>query len=141
MRVTGSGDPRQPVEKTIPGKLPQRKITTTAAAGYSLTVTRSGVASGLVAEVYDEGFVAKRMEMGAVIGARPGPMWSGNGRCRGRRDFAGRPDRPDGWGATGSSGPIRRNPFIPAGLRCKRAIPPGTEDPAALPPAGSDPLD
>lgn len=71
MRVTGSGDPRQPVEKTIPGKLPQRKITTTAAAGYSSYGNQIGVASGLVAEVYDEGFVAKRMEMGAVIGAAP----------------------------------------------------------------------
>ncbi|HHU81658.1 MAG TPA: phosphoribosylformylglycinamidine synthase [Firmicutes bacterium] len=71
MRVTGSGDPRQEVEKTLPGKLPQRKITTGAAAGYSSYGNQIGVASGLVAEVYDEGFVAKRMEMGAVIGAAP----------------------------------------------------------------------
>ncbi|NLY88019.1 MAG: phosphoribosylformylglycinamidine synthase [Firmicutes bacterium] len=71
MRVTGSGDPRQEVEKTLPGKLPQQQITTGAAAGYSSYGNQIGVASGLVAELYDEGFVAKRMEMGAVIGAAP----------------------------------------------------------------------
>lgn len=71
MRVTGSGDPRRKVEDTLPGKLPQRKITTGAAAGYSSYGNQVGVATGLVAELYDEGFVAKRMEMGAVIGAAP----------------------------------------------------------------------
>ena len=71
MRVTGSGDPRQLVAETRPGKLPQRQITTKAAAGYSSYGNQIGVASGLVAEIYDEGFVAKRMEMGAVIGAAP----------------------------------------------------------------------
>lgn len=71
MRVTGSGDPRTPVSETLPGKLPQRKITTEAAAGYSSYGNQVGLATGHVAEVYDEGFIAKRMEIGAVIGAAP----------------------------------------------------------------------
>jgi len=71
MRVTGSGDPRTSIENTLSGKLPQRKITTGAAAGYSSYGNQVGLATGQVAEVYDEGFVAKRMEIGAVIGAAP----------------------------------------------------------------------
>jgi len=69
MRVTGSGDPRTPVEKTLSGKLPQRKITLGAAAGYSSYGNQIGLSTGLVTEIYDEGYVAKRMEIGAVIGA------------------------------------------------------------------------
>ena len=69
MRVTGSGDPRTPVEKTLKNKLPQRKITLGAAAGYSSYGNQIGLSTGLVQEVYDEGYVAKRMEIGAVIGA------------------------------------------------------------------------
>jgi len=71
MRVTGSGDPRRPLEETLPGKLPQRKITRDAAHGYSSYGNQIGLATGLVAEIYDEGYVAKRMEIGAVIGAAP----------------------------------------------------------------------
>jgi phosphoribosylformylglycinamidine synthase len=71
MRVTGSADPRISIEATLPGKLPQRKITTGAAAGYSSYGNQIGLATGQVAEVYDEDFVAKRMEVGAVIGAVP----------------------------------------------------------------------
>jgi phosphoribosylformylglycinamidine synthase len=71
MRVTGSGDPRTSVEGTLPGKLPQRKITVGAAAGYSSYGNQIGLATGQVAEVYHEGFVAKRMEVGAVIAAAP----------------------------------------------------------------------
>lgn len=71
MRVTGSGDPRVSVADTLPGKLPQRKITTGAAAGYSSYGNQIGLATGQVAEIYDEGFIAKRMEVGAVIGAGP----------------------------------------------------------------------
>ncbi|MEL1134741.1 phosphoribosylformylglycinamidine synthase [Desulfitobacterium sp. THU1] len=71
MRVTGSGDPRAKVEETLPGKLPQRKITTGAAAGYSSYGNQIGLATGQVAEVYDEDFIAKRMEIGAVIAAAP----------------------------------------------------------------------
>ncbi|WP_240986789.1 phosphoribosylformylglycinamidine synthase [Acididesulfobacillus acetoxydans] len=71
MRFSGSGDPRRPLGETLPGKLPQRKITTGAAAGYSSYGNQIGLATGQVAEVYDEGFMAKRMEIGAVIGAAP----------------------------------------------------------------------
>lgn len=71
MRVTGSGDPRTKVEDTIEGKLPQRKITLGAAHGYSSYGNQIGLATGQVAEIYDEGYVAKRMEIGAVIGAAP----------------------------------------------------------------------
>ncbi|HWR60554.1 MAG TPA: phosphoribosylformylglycinamidine synthase, partial [Clostridia bacterium] len=71
MRVTGSADPRTSIEATLPGKLPQRKITTGAAAGYSSYGNQIGLATGQVSEVYDESFVAKRMEIGAVIGAAP----------------------------------------------------------------------
>ena len=71
LRVTGSGDPRAKVSDTIKGKLPQRKITLEAAHGFSSYGNQIGIATGLVSEVYDEGFVAKRMEVGAVIGAAP----------------------------------------------------------------------
>ncbi len=71
MRVTGSADPRQNIEYTLEGKLPQKKITTEAAHGYSSYGNQIGLATGQVAEIYDEGYVAKRMEIGAVIGAAP----------------------------------------------------------------------
>lgn len=71
MRVTGSGDPRTPFEDTLIGKLPSRMITTTAAAGYSSYGNQIGLATGQVTELYDEGYMAKRMEIGAVIGASP----------------------------------------------------------------------
>lgn len=71
MRVTGSGDPRTPVKDTLPGKLPQSKITKGAAAGYSSYGNQIGLATGQVAEIYHPGYVAKRMEVGAVIGAAP----------------------------------------------------------------------
>lgn len=71
MRVTGAGDPTVPVSETIPGKLPQRKIVTTAAAGYSSYGNQIGLATGQVDEIYHPGYVAKRMEIGAVIGAAP----------------------------------------------------------------------
>lgn len=71
MRVTGSADPRTTLEDTLPGKLMQRKITTEAAHGYSSYGNQIGLTTGQVAEVYDENFVAKRMEIGAVIARRP----------------------------------------------------------------------
>lgn len=71
MRVTGSGDPRTPYDKTLVGKLPQRKITQGAAAGYSSYGNQIGLATGLVEEYYHNRFVTKRMEVGAVIGAAP----------------------------------------------------------------------
>jgi len=71
MRVTGSGDPRTQIGDTLPGKLPQRKITVGAAEGYSSYGNQIGLSTGQVTEIYDDGFVAKRMEIGAVIAAAP----------------------------------------------------------------------
>lgn len=71
VRVTGCGDPREGIENTLGGKLPQRKITTGAATGYSSYGNQIGLATGHVAEIYHEDFVAKRLEIGAVIGAVP----------------------------------------------------------------------
>ncbi|MBS6936980.1 MAG: phosphoribosylformylglycinamidine synthase [Clostridium sp.] len=71
MRVTGAGDPLTPFEQTIKGKLPQKKIVTTAAAGYSSYGNQIGLATGQVNEIYHPGYVAKRMEVGAVVGAVP----------------------------------------------------------------------
>ncbi len=71
MRVTGAADPTVSVNETIEGKLPQRKIVQTAAAGYSSYGNQIGLATGLVDEIYHEGYAAKRMEIGAVVGAAP----------------------------------------------------------------------
>ncbi|MBQ3269726.1 MAG: phosphoribosylformylglycinamidine synthase [Clostridia bacterium] len=71
MRVTGAADPTRSVDETIPGKLPQRQLVTTAAAGYSSYGNQIGLATGLVEEIYHDGYAAKRMEIGAVIGAVP----------------------------------------------------------------------
>ncbi len=71
MRVTGGGDPRAPLSQTTPGKLPQRKLAATAAAGYSSYGNQIGLATGHVAEVYHPGYIAKRLECGAVVGAAP----------------------------------------------------------------------
>ncbi len=71
MRVTGAADPRVPVSETIPGKLPQRKLVTTAANGYSSYGNQIGLATGQVNELYHPGYAAKRMEIGAVVGATP----------------------------------------------------------------------
>ncbi len=105
MRVTGAGDPRKPLNETIPGKLPQRKLCQTAAAGYSSYGNQIGLATGHVAELYHDGFVAKRLECGAVVGAAPA--------CNVRRErpapgdvvvlLGGRTGRDGIGGATGSS--------------------------------------
>ena len=71
MRVTGAGDPRKSLSETLAGKLPQRKICQTAAAGYSSYGNQIGLATGHVAELYHEGFIAKRLECGAVVAAAP----------------------------------------------------------------------
>jgi len=71
MRVTGAADPLQSAASTLPGKLPQRKICRTAAAGYSSYGNQIGLATGHVHEIYHPGYAAKRMEVGAVIGAAP----------------------------------------------------------------------
>lgn len=71
MRITGSGDPRVPVQDTLPNKLPTRKICRGAAQGYSSYGNQIGIATGLVDEIYHPGYVAKRAEIGAVVGAVP----------------------------------------------------------------------
>lgn len=71
MRITGAGDPRMPLKDTLPGKLPQRKITIEAAKGYSSYGNQIGLATGEVTEYYHPGYVAKRMEIGAVVAAAP----------------------------------------------------------------------
>ena len=71
MRVTGAADPLQPVSETLPGKLPQRSITTTAARGYSSYGNQIGLCTGMVDEIYHPGYAAKRMEVGAVMAAAP----------------------------------------------------------------------
>ena len=71
MRLTGAADPLVPVSETIPGKIPQRKLVTTAAAGYSSYGNQIGLATGIVDEIYHPGYAAKHMEVGAVIAAAP----------------------------------------------------------------------
>ncbi len=105
MRVTGSADPRTSVAETLPGKLPQRKITTGAAAGYSSYGNQIGLATGQVTEIYDEDFVAKRMEIGAVIGAAPKSSVVREAPVEGDLIIllGGRTGRDGCGGATGSS--------------------------------------
>ena len=105
MRLTGGGNPLTPVEQTLVGKLPQRKLVTTAAAGYSSYGNQIGLATGIVDELYHPGYVAKHMEIGAVVGAAPASHV--------RRDvpapgdvvilLGGRTGRDGIGGATGSS--------------------------------------
>lgn len=71
MRVTGAANPLAPTSETLAGKLPQKKLVQTAAAGYSSYGNQIGLATGFVEEIYHEGYVAKRMEIGAVVGAAP----------------------------------------------------------------------
>lgn len=71
MRITGAADPRASLENTLAGKLPQRVITRNAAKGFSSYGNQIGLSTGFVREYYHEGFLAKRMEVGAVVGAVP----------------------------------------------------------------------
>lgn len=126
MRVTGSGDPRTKVEDTLPGKLPQRKITTGAAAGYSAYGNQIGLATGQVAEVYHPGFVAKRMEIGAVIGAAPK-----KNVVRQKPEagdvivlLGGRTGRDGCGGATGSSKEHTEESLLSCGAEVQKGNPP-----------------
>ena len=105
MRVTGAADPLKPVSETIPGKLPQRKLVTTAAAGYSSYGNQIGLATGMVDELYHDGYAAKRMEIGAVIAAAPAE--NVRRECPAPEDvvilLGGRTGRDGCGGATGSS--------------------------------------
>ena len=105
MRVTGAADPTRSVEETIPGKLPQRQLVTTAAAGYSSYGNQIGLATGLVEEIYHDGYAAKRMEIGAVIGAVPASAVRREAPAPGDVVIllGGRTGRDGCGGATGSS--------------------------------------
>ena len=126
MRVTGSGDPRAVIQDTLPGKLPQRKITTGAAAGYSSYGNQIGLATGQVAEVYHPDYVAKRLEIGAVIGAAP--------RANVVREtpeegdvvilLGGRTGRDGCGGATGSSKEHTEESLLVCGAEVQKGNPP-----------------
>ena len=105
MRVTGAGDPLTPVSETLKGKLPQRKIVTTAASGYSSYGNQIGLATGQVDEIYHAGYVAKRMEIGAVIAAAPQENVRREVPAAGDKIIliGGRTGRDGCGGATGSS--------------------------------------
>ena len=105
MRVTGAGDPRVSLSDTLPGKLPQRKLCQTAAAGYSSYGNQIGLATGHVAELYHDGYVAKRLECGAVVAAAPAVNVRRERPCAGDVVIllGGRTGRDGIGGATGSS--------------------------------------
>lgn len=105
MRVTGAGDPLTPFSETLPGKLPQRKICRTAAHGYSSYGNQIGLATGEVAEVYHPGYVAKRLEIGAVVAAAPRSQVFRGKPATGDAILliGGRTGRDGVGGATGSS--------------------------------------
>ena len=126
MRVTGAADPRTPVERTLAGKLPQRKICKEAAHGYSSYGNQIGLATGKVAEIYDDAFVAKRMEVGAVVGAAP--------EANVRREepqkgdivllLGGRTGRDGIGGATGSSKEHTEESITQSGAEVQKGNPP-----------------
>ncbi len=126
MRVTGCGDPRTSIADTLAGKLPQRKITTGAAHGYSSYGNQIGIATGKVAEVYDEGYVAKRMEVGAVIGAAPKANVVRKKPAPGDRVIlvGGRTGRDGCGGATGSSKEHTRESILTCGAEVQKGNPP-----------------
>lgn len=126
MRVTGCADPRTPVSETLPGKLPQRKITIGAAAGYSSYGNQIGLATGHVQEYYHDKFVAKRMEIGGVMGAAP--------RSAVRRErpsagdivvlLGGKTGRDGCGGATGSSKEHTIDSLMSCGAEVQKGNPP-----------------
>jgi len=126
MRVTGSGDPRTALKDTLPGKLPQRTITKGAAKGYSSYGNQVGLATGLVSEIYHEGYVAKRMEVGAVIGAAPASHVHREKPANG--DFivliGGRTGRDGCGGATGSSKGHTTESILNCGAEVQKGNPP-----------------
>ena len=126
MRITGSGDPRQKIEDTLPGKLPQRKITTEAASGYSAYGNQIGLATGQVSEIYDQGYVAKRMEIGAVIAAVPKENVV---RVQPKEGdlvilIGGRTGRDGCGGATGSSKEHTEESILNCGAEVQKGNPP-----------------
>ncbi|MDO5601742.1 MAG: phosphoribosylformylglycinamidine synthase, partial [Oscillospiraceae bacterium] len=126
MRVTGAADPLKPVSETMPGKLPQQKIVTTAAAGYASYGNQIGLATGQVNEIYHPGYVAKRMEIGAVVGAAPAE------NVRRERPqpgdivvlLGGQTGRDGCGGATGSSKAHKRESLATCGAEVQKGNPP-----------------
>lgn len=125
MRVTGSGDPTVDLKSTLDGKLPQKKITTGAAQGYSSYGNQIGLATGLVSEIYDPGYVAKRMEIGAVVGAVPA-----ENVVRRRPEasdivilLGGRTGRDGCGGATGSSKKHTEKSILTSGAEVQKGNP------------------
>lgn len=125
MRITGSGDPRTPIEQTLPGKLPQRKITTVAADGYSSYGNQVGTAAGQVTEIYHPGYVAKRMELGAVIAAAPSENVVRSKPLPGDAVvlLGGRTGRDGCGGATGSSKAHDEESLISCGSEVQKGDP------------------
>ena len=126
MRITGSGDPRERTEETIEYKLPQRKITREAAAGYSSYGNQIGLATGLVRELYHPGYKAKRMEIGAVIGAAPAGNVVRERPAKGDVIIliGGRTGRDGIGGATGSSKAHTEKSTVECGAEVQKGNPP-----------------
>ncbi len=126
MRITGSGDPRTPVSETLPGKLPQRKISLGAAQGYSAYGNQIGLATGQVTEIYHPGYVAKHMEIGAVVGATPKKNVTRYRPEPGNRVvlIGGRTGRDGCGGATGSSKAHTEKSLISCGAEVQKGNPP-----------------
>ncbi len=126
MRVTGSGDPRMSIEQTLSGKLPQSKITKGAAKGYSSYGNQIGLATGQVAEIYHPGYVAKRMEVGAVIGAAPAKNVRREVPVEGDCILlvGGRTGRDGCGGATGSSKEHTEDSILTCGAEVQKGNPP-----------------
>ncbi len=126
MRVTGSGDPRVPVSETLPGKLPQSTITRGAAAGFSSYGNQIGLATGQVVELYDPGYIAKRMEIGAVLGAAPAQNVVRSEPEPGDRVIllGGRTGRDGCGGATGSSKAHTEESLLTCGAEVQKGNPP-----------------
>ena len=126
MRVTGAGDPRKSLKETLPGKLMQRKITKQASSGYSSYGNQIGLATGQVQEIYDEGYVAKRMEIGAVIGAAPKANVVREVPSKGDVIvlLGGRTGRDGIGGATGSSKAHTEKSVVTCGSEVQKGNPP-----------------
>ena len=126
MRVTGAADPLVPVADTMPGKLPQRKLVTTAAQGYSAYGNQIGLATGLVDEMYHPGYAAKRLEIGAVVGATPASHV--RRECPAPGDvivlLGGRTGRDGIGGATGSSKAHNHTSLEHCGAEVQKGNPP-----------------
>ncbi|MDR2295740.1 MAG: phosphoribosylformylglycinamidine synthase [Clostridiales Family XIII bacterium] len=130
MRVTGSGDPRAEIRDTLPGKLPQLQITRGAAKGYSSYGNQVGLSTGQVVEIYHEGYVAKRMEIGAVIGAAPASRVRRGRPAPGDAILlvGGRTGRDGCGGATGSSKGHTAESLAACGAEVQKGNPPIERD-------------